>query len=90
MGDSDSVANYIGNVPGNVEFFLRTVRWLARGEPAASDGADAAAGAVPGTIPIAQRLAAGLSGAMAPALITVAVLVARRRRMGRPSGPPTT
>jgi ABC-type uncharacterized transport system involved in gliding motility auxiliary subunit len=30
VGDSDFVANYSGNVPGNAEMFLSMVRWLAQ------------------------------------------------------------
>lgn len=30
VGDSDFVANYSGNVPGNTEMFLSIVRWLAQ------------------------------------------------------------
>ena len=30
MGDSDFVANYSANVPGNAEMFLSIVHWLAQ------------------------------------------------------------
>ena len=33
IGDSDFVANYIGNIPGNVDLLLRAVRWLGRRDP---------------------------------------------------------
>lgn len=33
IGDSDFVANYIGNIPGNIDLLLRAVRWLGRRDP---------------------------------------------------------
>jgi hypothetical protein len=30
VGDSDFVANYSANIPGNAEMFLSVVRWLAQ------------------------------------------------------------
>jgi ABC-type uncharacterized transport system involved in gliding motility auxiliary subunit len=32
LGDSDFVANYAGNIPGNSDLFLNTVNWLAQQE----------------------------------------------------------
>ena len=32
LGDSDFVANYAGNIPGNADLFLNTVNWLAQQE----------------------------------------------------------
>jgi hypothetical protein len=33
VGDSDFVANYSVNVPGNAEIFLSMIRWLAQEDP---------------------------------------------------------
>jgi len=33
VGDSDFVANYSGNIPGNSAMFLSMIRWLAQDKP---------------------------------------------------------
>ena len=80
MGDSDFVANYVGNIPGNVDFFLRTVKWLARQDIGTSSAAGAGSDRRLELSPLQLRAAAWLSRAAVPALITVAVLFVWRRK----------
>ena len=82
IGDSDFVANYIGNIPGNVDLLLRTARWLARRDPRPPEplndrevrGVEITAGR--------ERLIRWTSAAI-PVLVALAGAVVWRRRSGR-------